>query len=514
MKESPLKPPIATDNELLMRFVLRKDQQAFRELVERHAGMVMAVCRQITSQQQDAEDAFQTAFVILAERGHRMLRNVSVSGWLYRVAYRASLRAVRRRRRRQEETLPIDIGAAHAQNPLERIQSDEIQRILHEEVQRLPIRYRDVIVLCDLQEHSRAQAAEQLDVTEQSVKASLARARRLLRMQLLRRGVAMSVAVILTRSTLAASKHSPLLTNQTVEIVTNGRSSSPSGYPDSILRQTWSMDMIFSSPDRTLAVLVVTAMLCLIPAMLLTNANGDSPQERTTTVDLRANDTPVDREASVEVNVAQPIEERPAMVGGFGPSSPSVQALDGGDYVLVQKGFRTFLSYSKSEGKWDQYTFPASVSAVAIVNEPHSLERNAKACAIFQLSGPAISELVAVDSNGAFRTHQLANPVDGQHIAAVATGQLAFCHIGATLYAFSGKTGTWDSLDAPHLGIPPDTHYERLRTDVRDTFLVDCDDRFAAFSLHAGKWSTQVLAEPAALPKEIEGTNPPTASGP
>ena len=66
MKESPRKPPIATDNELLMRFARRNDHQAFRELVERHADMVMAVCRQVTSQQQDAEDAFQTAFVILA----------------------------------------------------------------------------------------------------------------------------------------------------------------------------------------------------------------------------------------------------------------------------------------------------------------------------------------------------------------------------------------------------------------------------------------------------------------
>src|SRR5262245_60528644 len=78
------------DRELLARFVAERDVAAFRQIVERHGAMVLAVCSRILRQTQDAEDACQAAFLILARQAGRILNRESVAAWLYGVALRTA----------------------------------------------------------------------------------------------------------------------------------------------------------------------------------------------------------------------------------------------------------------------------------------------------------------------------------------------------------------------------------------------------------------------------------------
>jgi RNA polymerase sigma factor (sigma-70 family) len=190
---SPPAPPCATDGELLMRFVRHRDRSAIGELVHKHAPMVMAVCRQVLGGRADAEDAFQATFLILVKRARAIERKSCVAGWLYRVAYRTAMRlAVRRRRDRSE---PLVAEPAGEPEVFSIISERETRRTLHEEIARLPSKYREPILLFYFAGKTREEIAEELECTDATVKGRLARGRQALRLALARRGVGLSVAL-------------------------------------------------------------------------------------------------------------------------------------------------------------------------------------------------------------------------------------------------------------------------------------------------------------------------------
>ena len=98
-----------------------------------------------------------------------------------------------------------EIEAADGE-PWDSIATREEQAVLHEELDSLPRRYREPIVLCYLQGLSHTETADELDLTLGVVNGRLTRGKQMLRMRLLKRGVAMSAAFAATSASVASAK--------------------------------------------------------------------------------------------------------------------------------------------------------------------------------------------------------------------------------------------------------------------------------------------------------------------
>jgi RNA polymerase sigma factor (sigma-70 family) len=206
-----------TDGQLLERFLHARDEAAFEELVRRHGPMVLGVCRRVLHNVDDAEDAFQATFLVLARKASSIITRETVGSWLYGVAFRTSqkARALAARRRVKEcqmsrpEALEEDVWR-------------EMRPLLDRELNRLPEKYRAPVVLCDIEGQTRKQAARRLGCPEGTLSARLSRARVLLAKQLARHGLTLSggaVAVALSHNAASAGLPTPLVSS-TVQAAT------------------------------------------------------------------------------------------------------------------------------------------------------------------------------------------------------------------------------------------------------------------------------------------------------
>jgi RNA polymerase sigma factor (sigma-70 family) len=210
-----------SDRELLARFAEQHDQSAFSTLVRRYTGMVLGVCRRVLPNVQDAEDACQATFLILARKATAGRWRQSVANWLYttarRVAANARLAAQRRAKREGQAAVPEVVS------PVDQMTGRELLGALDEELDKLPPRYREPLVLCYLEGLTRDEAATRLGVPAGTVKIHLERGRKRLGEALTARGCALGAGLLALAATSPAGASPPRL----VEAVLAAVSGSP-----------------------------------------------------------------------------------------------------------------------------------------------------------------------------------------------------------------------------------------------------------------------------------------------
>ncbi|HXD89014.1 MAG TPA: RNA polymerase sigma factor [Urbifossiella sp.] len=188
-----LAPDTTPDAELIERF-LRRDENAFAVLVRRHGAMILSTCRRITQHAQDAEDAFQVVFLLLAKKASAIREPHLIGNWLYGAAVRVARQARRAANRRRAREIQAGDVPEPFRLPCEPVV--EYGRVVHEELAKLPAHYREAIVLCELQGVSRAKAARALGIPEGTLSSRLAGGRKKLAGRLSRRGIALTAAAV------------------------------------------------------------------------------------------------------------------------------------------------------------------------------------------------------------------------------------------------------------------------------------------------------------------------------
>jgi RNA polymerase sigma factor (sigma-70 family) len=213
-----------SDRELVERFLSTRDEEAFGAILLRHGPMVYRVCRRVLPGEQDAEDAFQAAFLVLVRSARTIRRQASLASWLHGVAYRIALKArAVAARRRAALTLPEQ---PRQPGLVDELSWKELRSLLDEELARLPEKFRAVLVLCYLQGLTQDEAAHQLGWSKITCRRYLERGRELLGTRLARRGVTLSAVLfaplLCECSAIAALPPNLLGTTQTAAVALAG----------------------------------------------------------------------------------------------------------------------------------------------------------------------------------------------------------------------------------------------------------------------------------------------------
>lgn len=199
-----------TDAELLERFSACHEERAFAALVQRYGPLVLGVCRRVLCHTQDAEDAFQATFLILAHKAGSVRKRESVASFLYGVAYRVAVKAradaARRRQRDRRAVLAPSV------DPSAELMGRELAQAILEELDLLPERYRAPLVLCCLSDKTQEQAARELGWPVSSLSRWLARGKEMLRRRLARRGLTISTTLLGTALAELSAEAAPAMT--------------------------------------------------------------------------------------------------------------------------------------------------------------------------------------------------------------------------------------------------------------------------------------------------------------
>jgi RNA polymerase sigma factor (sigma-70 family) len=212
---------VDSDRHLLVRFAQHRDTAAFTSLVQRHGPMVLGVCRRILHDTHDADDAFQTTFLLLVRKASSLRNPERIGPWLHGVACRTAMKARSLRCRNRTRQQPLcEVMAEDSTDPAWR----DLRPILDDAVRALPEKYREPFVLCYLEGLTNAEAARRLACPSGTVATRLSRARDLLRARLTRRGVTLSAAgLALALATGAATASvSPSLLAVVLRMITGG----------------------------------------------------------------------------------------------------------------------------------------------------------------------------------------------------------------------------------------------------------------------------------------------------
>ena len=253
-----------SDAQLLDRFLGRRGkdaEDAFEVLVRRHGPMVLSVCGKVMGNTHDAQDAFQATFFVLAARAASIRRPDALATWLLGVAQRVAVRSrANGARRRLYEGLAAEAKGGRDEKPPEGWPE------LHEEIARLPERYRQPVLLCYLDGLSTQAAAVRLGCPHGTVLSRLARARGRLRAGLSRRGLAaptcLPVAGLSPEGTRAAITAN--LLEATVRASLGFAKQPASAAPSSTAAVSLARGVLYTMMSTKLKILGLAAVACIV----------------------------------------------------------------------------------------------------------------------------------------------------------------------------------------------------------------------------------------------------------
>lgn len=174
----------------------RGDEVSVEAFVRQHSPWMLSVARRILRDDAAAEDSVQEAFLNAFNNIDKFEGRSSLKTWLHRIVVNRCLMTLRSSKRKAEEQLDefmpqFDSNGCRIEDPWPQLLSadkiceqKQLSKVVAENIDKLPEKYRIVLQLRDIEEFSTAEVAKQLDLSESNVKVRLHRARSALKQML------------------------------------------------------------------------------------------------------------------------------------------------------------------------------------------------------------------------------------------------------------------------------------------------------------------------------------------
>jgi len=184
-----------SDEELVSLYVKDDLEGAFNEIVDRHSDKIFRTALRITGNYSSAEEILQNVFMILVQSLSSFRNDSKFTTWLYRVVVNTSYMHLRSKKKTTENELLLEDYAPYDESgnlkdvllkdwsdiPEDQLLGKEGNSILEKAISDLPVKYRKVFQLKDVEGFSNQEVADILDLSLPAVKSRALRARLYLR---------------------------------------------------------------------------------------------------------------------------------------------------------------------------------------------------------------------------------------------------------------------------------------------------------------------------------------------
>ncbi|MEM8485145.1 MAG: sigma-70 family RNA polymerase sigma factor [Bacteroidota bacterium] len=185
--------PKDTSGDIDLDALLKGDAVAFERLVQKESPRLFRMIMRIVQDEDEARSVMQETYLQAYKRLDTFRRESKFSTWLYAIGLnlaRASLRKMKRFDALEEDKMdrlqPSFTGGMFSEspevwNPQKMAERAERKQLVHDAIKELPVDYRTVLTLRDIEELSTTEVAQTLDISEGAVRVRLHRARQALR---------------------------------------------------------------------------------------------------------------------------------------------------------------------------------------------------------------------------------------------------------------------------------------------------------------------------------------------
>lgn len=169
---------MSSEEEYIIEKCKKGSYRYQKQLYDLYSGMVWSVCLRYLTNHEDAQDAFQNAFITVFKKINDFQGKGEFGGWVRKIAVNASLMVYRSQRKSVLYVELDDAGITSAKDDeiLEKLSAEDLMNA----IMQLPDGYRMVFNMYGVEGYSHAEIAEKLNISESTSRSQFSRARRLL----------------------------------------------------------------------------------------------------------------------------------------------------------------------------------------------------------------------------------------------------------------------------------------------------------------------------------------------